>query len=30
MQQRGRRVRLAWRNEDESELDINHEEETNP
>jgi putative spermidine/putrescine transport system ATP-binding protein len=30
MQQRGRRVRLAWREEDESELDINQEEETNP
>jgi putative spermidine/putrescine transport system ATP-binding protein len=30
MQQRGRRVRLAWREEDESELDTNQEEETNP
>jgi putative spermidine/putrescine transport system ATP-binding protein len=27
LQQRGRRVRLAWRREDESELDINQEEE---
>jgi putative spermidine/putrescine transport system ATP-binding protein len=30
MQQRGRRVRLAWREEDESELDINKQEERNP
>jgi putative spermidine/putrescine transport system ATP-binding protein len=29
LQQRGRRVRLAWRREDESELDINQEEERN-
>jgi putative spermidine/putrescine transport system ATP-binding protein len=29
LEQRGRRVRLAWRSEDESELDINHEEERN-
>jgi putative spermidine/putrescine transport system ATP-binding protein len=28
LQQRGRRVRLAWRREDESELDINQEEES--
>jgi putative spermidine/putrescine transport system ATP-binding protein len=30
LQQRGRRVRLAWRKDDESQLDINKHEERNP